>query len=206
MRCNCPSRCARWLENGYQPARWRRGSTLSSKPSRCLAVHCRQEHCDALVGRPNMRRLFNYFGITPLLAKVRSLAAQRTCSELIAQNDDWIRVCSWCFFVGLLGSAGIGAVQHRVPVFGPCLAPRHGAPAHGAELAGQRLFIAFEVAFHRWGFAVQANRSPCPDGLGGASTLRLGAALRPWPEGGKPLFREPWRASTAPASSRDCCV
>jgi hypothetical protein len=143
---------------------------------------------------------------TPRLAKVRSLAAQRTFSELIAQNDEWIRVWSGCFFVGLLGSAGIGAVQHRVPVFGPCLAPRHGAPAHGAELAGQRLFIAFEVAFHRWGFAVQANRSPCPDGLGGASTLRLGAALRRWPEGGKPLFREPWRARTAPASSRDCCV
>ena len=125
-----------------------------------------------------MRRLFNYFGITPRLAKARSLAAQRTCSELIAQNDEWIRVWSWCFFVGLLGSAGIGAVQHRVPVFGPCLAPRHSAPAHRAELAGQRLFIAFEVALHILGCAVQLNRSPCPDGVGGASTLRLGAAFR----------------------------
>lgn len=33
-------------------------------------------------------------------------------------------------------------------------------------------------SFFILGFAVQANRSPCPDGVGGASTLRLGAALR----------------------------
>ena len=103
---------------------------------------------------------------------------QRAFNGNGARRWAWIRVWSWCFFVGFLGSAGIGAVQHRVPVFGPCLAPRHSAPAHCAELAGQRLFIAFEVALHILGCAVQLNRSPCPDRMGGASTLRLGAALR----------------------------
>ena len=51
----------------------------------------------------------------------------------------------------LLGAAFVGAIQHGIPILGPGLAPRHGAAAHRAQLAWQRLLVAFEIIFHGTG-------------------------------------------------------
>ncbi len=51
-------------------------------------------------------------------------------------------------FVGFVFAAGLRAVQHLIPVFGPSFAPGHVAPAHGAGLAGKALFVALERGLH----------------------------------------------------------
>jgi hypothetical protein len=45
-------------------------------------------------------------------------------------------------------SASLRAIHDLIPIFGPSFAPGHIAPAHGAGLAGEALFVAFERSLH----------------------------------------------------------